>query len=108
MPTYEYRCTRCKHQFEAVHRVGETVERCERCGARVRRVFSAPALIFKGSGWYITDHRKTPAPSEGDGGAPKSAAKPASESKPGSESKSDSGGAGASKSSDAKKGKKAS
>jgi putative FmdB family regulatory protein len=101
MPTYEYRCTRCKHQFEAVHRVGETVDRCERCGGRVRRVFSAPALIFKGSGWYITDHRKTPAPSEGDGGGAKSA-------KPASESKADSGGAGASKSSDAKKGKKAS
>jgi len=104
MPTYEYRCTRCKHQFEAVHPVGGTVDRCERCGARVRRVFSPPALIFKGSGWYITDHRKTPAPSEGDGGTPK-AAKTTPAPKPG-----DSSGAGVegSKPSDVKKGKKAS
>jgi len=67
MPTYEYRCTRCHYQFEIVHGVGESVDRCERCGGPVRRVFSPPALIFKGSGFYVTDHRKTPAPSDGDG-----------------------------------------
>ncbi len=67
MPTYEYRCTRCHYKFETVHRVGESVDRCERCGGPVRRVFSPPALIFKGSGFYVTDHRKTPPPSDGDG-----------------------------------------
>ncbi len=99
MPTYEYVCTKCGHRFEAVHAVGKRVDRCERCGAPARRVFSPPALIFKGSGFHITDYRKTPAPSEGDGGAPKTT-KPAAESKP-----SGSGGAGtpAPKSSDAKK-----
>ncbi len=60
MPTYEYRCIRCHHQFEAVHAVGKTVDRCERCGAAVRRVFSPPALIFKGSGFHVNDYRKTP------------------------------------------------
>ncbi len=69
MPTYEYRCSRCQYQFETVHGVGESVDRCERCGGPVRRVFSAPSLIFKGSGFYVTDHRKTPPPSDGDGKA---------------------------------------
>ena len=77
MPTYEYRCTRCKHQFEAVHPVGETVDRCERCGGPVRRVFSVPALIFKGPGFHVNDYRKTPAGGDGDS----KAAKPASETK---------------------------
>lgn len=67
MPTYEYRCKRCNHQFEAVHAVGESVDRCERCGGPVRRVFSPPALIFKGSGFHITDYRKTAPPSDADG-----------------------------------------
>jgi putative FmdB family regulatory protein len=69
MPTYEYRCARCAYQFESIHAVGETVDRCERCGGPVRRVFSPPALIFKGSGFHVTDYRKTPAPSDGDGKA---------------------------------------
>jgi len=78
MPTYEYRCVRCGHQFEAVHGVGGTVERCEQCGGPVRRIFSPPALIFKGSGFHVTDYRKSPPPSEGDG---KAAAKPTTDGK---------------------------
>jgi|SRR6516162_5346414 len=81
MPTYEYRCTGCGRQLEIVHAVGATVEKCEHCGAPVRRVFSPPALIFKGPGFYITDHRKTPAASDGDGKAP-AAAKTGAEAKP--------------------------
>lgn len=66
MPTYEYRCSRCHYQFETVHGVGEAVDRCERCGGPVRRVFSPPALIFKGPGFHVTDYRKTAPPSDGD------------------------------------------
>ena len=80
MPTYEYRCTGCGRQFEIVHGVGATVETCERCGAPVRRVFSPPALIFKGPGFHITDYRKVPASSDGDGKTP-AAAKAATDTK---------------------------
>ncbi len=59
MPIYEYRCTRCGHQFEVTHAVGETVESCERCRAPVRRVFSPVGIIFKGPGFHVTDYRKT-------------------------------------------------
>gem|GEM_PF-323050 len=66
VPTYEYRCPHCGHQFEAMHAVNATPPKCERCGRAVRRVFTPVGIIFKGSGWHITDYRKTPAPVEGD------------------------------------------
>jgi len=66
MPLYEYKCTKCGHQFEVTHGVTETVDRCERCSGPVRKVFSAVGIIFKGSGFHINDYRKTPAPVEGD------------------------------------------
>lgn len=81
MPIYEYRCTRCGHQFDVTHAVGETVERCEKCGGPVRRVFSSVGIIFKGPGFHVTDYRKTPAPAEGDGKAPAAGEKAASPDK---------------------------
>ena len=87
MPTYVYRCTK-GHRFERVQSIKDApLKRCPRCGARVARVPSAGAgLIFKGSGFYITDYRSkgyrdkakqesggsTPAaPSSGGGGEKK-------------------------------------
>jgi putative FmdB family regulatory protein len=67
MPIYEYRCTRCDHQFEVTHGVSESLERCETCGGPIRRVFSPVGIIFKGPGFHVTDYRKTPAPSNGEG-----------------------------------------
>lgn len=66
VPTYEYRCPHCGHQFDSMHAVGAKPPKCERCGRAVRRVFTPVGIIFKGSGWHITDYRKTPAPVEGD------------------------------------------
>jgi putative FmdB family regulatory protein len=66
VPTYEYRCPHCGHQFEAMHAVNAAPPKCERCGRVVRRVFTPVGIIFKGSGWHITDYRKTPAPVEGE------------------------------------------
>ena len=110
MPTYEYRCTRCGHQFDTVHAVGETVDRCERCGGPVRRVFSVPALIFKGSGFHVNDYRKTPVPSDGDkaDGKADGAGKPTTETKTPATKSSDSGGDKGTAASTASEGKKAS
>jgi len=61
MPTYDYRCTKCKHTFEVFHGINdETSRRCPRCKAKARRVPSGGAgLLFKGSGFYITDYRSS-------------------------------------------------
>ena len=59
MPTYEYRCGKCGHQFEEFHGIRDRKpRRCPRCGGRARRVpAGGVGLIFRGSGFYITDHR---------------------------------------------------
>jgi putative FmdB family regulatory protein len=59
MPTYEYRCTACSHEFEKFQRMSEEPgAECPECGAKSERRLSAGAgLLFKGSGFYITDYR---------------------------------------------------
>lgn len=59
MPTYVYRCRKCKHRFELFHSItDETVKRCPRCRSKAERVPAAGAgILFKGSGFYITDYR---------------------------------------------------
>lgn len=58
MPIYEYRCAN-GHTFEAFQSFSDApLETCEECGARVQKVLSAPALHFKGSGFYTTDYGK--------------------------------------------------
>ena len=59
MPTYEYRCTACSHEFEKIQKMSEEPgAECPECGARSERKLSAGAgLLFKGSGFYITDYR---------------------------------------------------
>jgi len=59
MPTYEYRCKKCGHQFELFHSIkDESIKRCPKCGGRAVRVPAGGAgILFKGSGFYITDYR---------------------------------------------------
>lgn len=59
MPTYEYRCRGCCHSFEVFQKIkDEPVKVCPKCGGEVERLISAGAgLLFKGSGFYITDYR---------------------------------------------------
>lgn len=60
MPIYEYLCGTCGHSFERKQRFSdEPVSECPECGAAVRRVLHPAGIIFKGSGWYITDSRKS-------------------------------------------------
>lgn len=59
MPTYEYECLACAHRFEEFQSViDKPLQNCPRCGEKVRRLISSGAgLLFKGSGFYITDYR---------------------------------------------------
>lgn len=73
MPTYEYRCDDCSHQFERFQKMSdEPVTECESCGGRVQRVLFPVAVHFKGTGFYTTDYarKKTmAASSNGNGGS---------------------------------------
>jgi putative FmdB family regulatory protein len=59
MPTYVYRCKKCKHRFELFHGItDDAVKRCPRCNAKAERVPSGGGgILFKGTGFYITDYR---------------------------------------------------
>ena len=72
MPTYEYTCRDCGHTFEIVQSMlDEPLTMCPECGGSLRKVFAPPAISFKGSGFYSTDHgqkkAKTSGESKGDG-----------------------------------------
>jgi len=60
MPTYEYKCTKCRHLFEAFQKMSDSpIESCPKCKGKVDRIISGgTGLIFKGSGFYITDYKK--------------------------------------------------
>jgi putative FmdB family regulatory protein len=67
MPLYEYKCEKCGHRFEKIQKFSDKpVKKCPECGGKVEQVISAPAVQFKGSGWYVTDYaKKSSAPSDG-------------------------------------------
>ena len=66
MPIYEYRCEKCGYTFEVFTSFSHNgVRKCPHCGARARRIISAPGVIFRGSGFYSTDHRSN----HGSGGS---------------------------------------
>jgi putative FmdB family regulatory protein len=59
MPLYEYECKKCGHRFERIQRFSDRmVKKCPECGGKVEQMISAPAVRFKGSGWYVTDYAK--------------------------------------------------
>ena len=59
MPLYEYKCDACGATFEVIQRFSDApIETCRTCGGPVRKLLSAPAIQFKGSGWYVTDYAK--------------------------------------------------
>ncbi len=100
MPLYEYECSVCHHRFEKIESFSAPAEQqCPKCGETAKRLLAAPAIQFKGSGWYVTDYarksssdsastseHKTSKPASGDGagGDKKPAAeKPAAQKKSG-------------------------
>src|SRR6266849_5722479 len=59
MPLYEYECDVCGHRFEVIQKFADApIETCPSCGGPVRKLQSAPAFQFKGSGWYVTDYAR--------------------------------------------------
>jgi putative FmdB family regulatory protein len=62
MPTYGYRCPRCGHEYDKLQKISDVTRvKCPKCGARGERLISGGAgLVFKGSGFYITDYKKQP------------------------------------------------
>ncbi len=77
MPLYEYQCPKCGHRFERIQKFSDPdPKKCPECGAgKLERLLHAPAVQFKGSGWYVTDYGKAgsssksaePKPSESSG-----------------------------------------
>lgn len=70
MPLYEYKCLKCGRHTEKIESVsGPHLKKCPHCGGKVESVITAPAIQFKGSGWYVTDY----AGKSTDGGSKESA-----------------------------------
>src|SRR5215467_10556962 len=73
MPLYEYECKKCGHRFEKIQKFSDKmVKKCPECGGQVEQMISAPAVQFKGSGWYVTDYAKkssSPGSSGSDSGS---------------------------------------
>lgn len=68
MPTYEYRCTKCKQHFDAFQKMSaKPLKKCVYCGGKPERLISAGAgIIFKGSGFYETDYKRSSPSSKKD------------------------------------------
>jgi putative FmdB family regulatory protein len=57
VPLYEYQCKKCKHKFEKIQKFSDPlVKKCPECGGPVEQILHAPAVQFKGTGWYVTDY----------------------------------------------------
>lgn len=66
MPLYEYQCLKCGKKTEKIESIaGPHLKKCPHCGGKVERLQSAPAIQFKGSGWYVTDYAGKSSAKEG-------------------------------------------
>jgi putative FmdB family regulatory protein len=66
MPLREYQCKKCKHRFEKIEKFSDKpLKKCPECGGPLEEVISAPAVQFKGSGWYVTDYARKGSASAG-------------------------------------------
>jgi putative FmdB family regulatory protein len=80
LPTYQYACTECGHEFDTVQSFADaSLTECPQCTGKLRKVFNAVGIVFKGSGFYRTDSRSSDAPAttgagSGDGSGDKAAA----------------------------------
>jgi putative FmdB family regulatory protein len=86
MPIYEYVCGKCGRKTEVIQRMGDKpLTHCPNCGGKVKKAISAPAIQFKGSGWYVTDYgagasRASKSESEGESAKSETKSEPAEKS----------------------------
>ena len=109
MPLYEYLCKKCGHVFEKIVKFSDKpIKKCPECGGSVEQTISAPAVQFKGSGWYVTDYAKKTqsSSSSSDGGKDSKDSKDSKESKESKECKKDEKKSDSSKESTSKKAEK--
>src|SRR4030088_2262955 len=94
MPLYEYKCTACNKHTEKIQKFSDPeITVCPHCGGKLERVLSAPAVSFKGGGWYADGYGNAKPKSAGDNSSkagsdskPSSDSKPTTDSKPGKDS----------------------
>lgn len=90
MPLYEYECSKCGNLFEKIQKLSDPhVKSCPKCKGKVRRLLSAPAIQFKGSGWYITDYARKGQSSGSDEKEKKISAEKSADEKPSRERSAD-------------------
>ena len=78
MPTYQYACTACSHEFEEVQSFSDdSLTKCPECTGEIRKIYSAVGVVFKGSGFYKTDSVKKKAVSESTATTPVAPVAPA-------------------------------
>lgn len=100
VPLYEYECRKCKKHFEKIENLnGPYLKKCPSCGGTVERMMSAPAIQFKGSGWYVTDYGRS---SGKNSGGKESGGKDSASNESGSKASGESGSGGSSDKSDSK------
>ena len=88
MPLFEFECQSCHHRFEKIQSFSGADPACVKCGGKVERLLTAPAVQFKGSGWYATDYAKPSSKSESKPGE-KSESKSGDKADSGTAAKSD-------------------
>ncbi len=89
MPLYEYKCSACHKHTEKIQKFSDPeITVCPHCGGHLERVLSAPAISFKGGGWYADGYGNAKPKSSGDTSKASSDSKPATDSKSSSDSKS--------------------
>jgi putative FmdB family regulatory protein len=86
MPVYEYVCDKCKTKMEIKQSISDPpITECQKCSGPLRKQFSTSAIIFKGSGWYVTDNptrdRKQGIEKDNHGGSEKKTESPSKETK---------------------------
>ena len=83
MPIYEFRCKKCNAHLEVFQKLSDKPPtKCRKCGGRLEKLMSAPAIQFKGEGWYVTDYARKGTKPEVESSSPQTAATTGDKAKP--------------------------